>query len=118
MGPMILPHRQSVTRYFRGYHMKMKAILLSALSLAGITACSFESSTTKLAAVGPLSTVFSTKCASCHGDQGEGDIGPKLSGLSLEAFSAAVREGRAGMPAYTEAAYSEADLSKDHAALK
>lgn len=97
--------------------MNMKALLLGALSAAGVTACSFESSTTKVAAVGPLSTVFSTKCASCHGDQGEGDIGPKLTGLSLEAFSAAVREGRAGMPAYTEAVYADADLKKDHAAL-
>ncbi|MBM4253956.1 MAG: cytochrome c [Deltaproteobacteria bacterium] len=97
--------------------MNMKALLLAALSAAGVNACSFQPSTTKVAAVGALSTVFSTKCASCHGDQGEGDIGPKLTGLSLEAYSAAVREGRAGMPAFPEATYSEADLKKDHAAL-
>ncbi len=98
--------------------MKISNLFATTLSIAAVTACSAAAPTSaKLTAVGPLSATFAAKCASCHGDQGEGDIGPKLTGLSLDAYSAAVREGRAGMPSFTEAVYSEADLKKDHASL-
>jgi len=45
---------------------------------------------------------FAGACAKCHGDEGEGDIGPPLSGNQLLADAAAVeqvvREGRGKMP--------------------
>ena len=45
---------------------------------------------------------FAGACAKCHGDEGEGDIGPPLSGNQLLADAAAVeqvvRQGRGKMP--------------------
>ena len=60
------------------------------------------------AASGPGATIFSTRCASCHGAAGEGGIGPRLAGTVTDTFPdeadqiAVVANGRAGMPAFRD----------------
>jgi mono/diheme cytochrome c family protein len=52
-------------------------------------------------------------CNLCHGDQGAGRIGPKLSktSLSAEAIAKVVRAGQGSMPAYKTDKLSDADLA-------
>jgi mono/diheme cytochrome c family protein len=56
---------------------------------------------------GPGAEVFSSRCASCHGSDGGGGIGPRLSGGAVvEAYPeiadeiAVVTEGKGQMPAF------------------
>lgn len=59
-----------------------------------------------------------TSCATCHGNDGSGGIGVNLQNFaSFDVFESAVREGRAGMPAYTLDEYSEAAMNNDFAFL-
>jgi mono/diheme cytochrome c family protein len=58
-------------------------------------------------------TVFSQKCASCHGSSGVGGgIGPKLVGLplSLVGAKAQIDQGGAAMPAGIVSGNQEADV--------
>jgi mono/diheme cytochrome c family protein len=51
-------------------------------------------------------------CAICHGlDARGGPVGPSLAGSSLETVKRMVREGRGGMPTYTDAHLGDADLA-------
>ena len=43
-----------------------------------------------------VSTQYKTKCASCHGVNGEGGIGPKLIGLSYEKVSTSLTDFKSG----------------------
>ncbi|RLA74624.1 MAG: hypothetical protein DRG30_05190 [Epsilonproteobacteria bacterium] len=43
-----------------------------------------------------VSTLYRTKCASCHGVNGEGGIGPKVIGLKYEKVSAALTDFKSG----------------------
>jgi mono/diheme cytochrome c family protein len=58
------------------------------------------------AASTPGGMVFSANCASCHGANGEGAIGPKLAGVVVQAFpnpndeARFVEHGRGIMPAF------------------
>ena len=53
-------------------------------------------------------------CSGCHGDQAQGDFGPKLAGtgLSLEQVRAAVRLGKGSMPALGEDRISDEDIGR------
>jgi mono/diheme cytochrome c family protein len=46
-------------------------------------------------------TVFQENCAGCHGDSGQGGVGPQLaaSGLDAAQVTSAVQQGRGVMPA-------------------
>ena len=46
-------------------------------------------------------TVFRENCAGCHGDSGQGGVGPQLAGSGLDAtqVTSAVQQGRGVMPA-------------------
>lgn len=66
-----------------------------------------------------LSQAFSTRCAGCHGPNGEGSgFAPKLgaggNALTLEQYITVVRSGRNGMPAFNPSRISDADLANDH----
>jgi len=64
------------------------------------------SSTSSAAARTPGGMVFAANCASCHGANGEGSLGPKLAGVVVGAFPdpndeiAFVEHGRGVMPAF------------------
>ena len=52
--------------------------------------------------------VFSANCASCHGPDGDGGVGPQLSGGAVvesvgdpAAIAVVVTDGRGGMPSYS-----------------
>lgn len=55
---------------------------------------------------------YAANCASCHGTDGQGGVGPSLraSRLNEDAIRAVVREGAAGMPAYDAAELSNERL--------
>ncbi len=54
----------------------------------------------------PGATIYAQSCASCHGAEGGGGVGPALAGEVTERFPDAadeievVTDGRAGMPAF------------------
>ncbi|WP_434120863.1 c-type cytochrome [Salinicoccus roseus] len=52
-------------------------------------------------------------CASCHGQDFSGGMGPALAGTSLaeEDFTATVREGPGSMPAFSQDQIADEDLS-------
>ena len=58
------------------------------------------------AAESPGATLFRANCASCHGADGSGGIGPKLAGRVVSRFPnvddqiAVVTKGRGGMPSF------------------
>jgi mono/diheme cytochrome c family protein len=58
------------------------------------------------AAASPGGQVFQANCASCHGAQGEGGIGPKLAGVVTHDFPnetdqiSVVTKGKGAMPAF------------------
>ncbi len=71
-----------------------------------------------------LSATYANSCAGCHGSQGEGrarpsgEPFPKLPGqLTYAQFSAAVRQGKKEMPAWSIEQISDADLEHDYAVL-
>ena len=55
---------------------------------------------------GPGYDVYLANCARCHGQDGQGGVGPKLAGVVTGAFPdaqqeiAVVRDGLAGMPSF------------------
>ena len=60
-------------------------------------------------------------CWQCHGFQGQGgSVGPKLAPdpLSLDAFTAFVRNSNRAMPPYSETILSNADIADIHAYLE
>jgi mono/diheme cytochrome c family protein len=67
------------------------------------------------AASSPGGMTFSANCASCHGANGEGAIGPKLAGVVVQAFpnpndeATFVEHGRGIMPAFSST-LSEAQI--------
>jgi len=67
-----------------------------------------------------LSKSFGTACASCHGDEGQGQGEyPALPGDKSEsAFIAVVRSGAGTMPAFSSAQIADATLKSDYAWLK
>lgn len=74
-------------------------------------------SPTPTAAPTTLSDAFGRSCAGCHGAQGQGGFGTRLSGtaLSLTEFRETIREGAGRMPRINEGRYSEASLLNDYA---
>lgn len=50
-------------------------------------------------------------CASCHGSDLTGSMGPSLLGLDVDTFQTAVREGPGAMPEYTTEQISDEDLA-------
>ncbi len=66
-----------------------------------------------LASMDPGRAIYLTRgCATCHGvDARGGPVGTSLAGSFPEIVKSSVREGRGGMPAYTEAHLSEADAA-------
>nr|WP_213810965.1 cytochrome c [Jeotgalicoccus sp. WY2] len=52
-------------------------------------------------------------CASCHGSDFSGGMGPALAGLSLseDEFSEIVRNGQGSMPAFSEDQIKDEELS-------
>ena len=63
--------------------------------------------------------VFATTCASCHGAEGEGGVGPTLrgSGLSAAEVEAVVAEGRGTMPAALVTGQDAADVAAHVASI-
>jgi mono/diheme cytochrome c family protein len=57
---------------------------------------------------GPGYDVYLANCARCHGQDGQGGVGPKLAGVVTADFPdareeiAVVRDGRAGMPSFKD----------------
>jgi mono/diheme cytochrome c family protein len=55
---------------------------------------------------GPGYDVYVSNCARCHGQEGQGGVGPQLAGAVVTAFPdakdeiAVVRDGRDGMPSF------------------
>ncbi|MEM9875284.1 MAG: c-type cytochrome [Myxococcota bacterium] len=68
----------------------------------------------------PLSTRFTTNCASCHGATGEGRPGyPALSSdLSFDDYLTAVREGPGAMPRFDASVVSDETLRNDYELLR
>ncbi|MBI4301323.1 MAG: c-type cytochrome [Chloroflexi bacterium] len=63
------------------------------------------------ASSGEGKTLFANKgCAGCHGPNAEGGIGPSLKGRKGEQITAAVRNGKGIMPAFTQAQVSDSEL--------
>ncbi|TAK30257.1 MAG: c-type cytochrome [Chloroflexota bacterium] len=60
--------------------------------------------------------IFSVYCNSCH-PGGKAGVGPSLVGVSPEAVTQAVREGRAGMPAFGPTVISDEQLAQVQAYL-
>lgn len=50
-------------------------------------------------------------CASCHGSDFTGSMGPSLLGVDEDTFMTAVREGPGAMPEYSEEQISDDDLA-------
>lgn len=57
-------------------------------------------------------TIFQRECAGCHGDQGQGGVGPELAGSGLDAatVAAVVQQGRGVMPAGIVSGQEQADV--------
>ena len=57
-------------------------------------------------------TVFQETCAGCHGDSGQGGVGPQLAGSGLGAaqVTSAVQQGRGVMPAGLVSGQEQADV--------
>jgi mono/diheme cytochrome c family protein len=57
-------------------------------------------------------TVFRENCAGCHGDSGQGGVGPQLasSGVDAAQVTAAVQQGRGVMPAGLVSGQEQADV--------
>ncbi|TVT29440.1 cytochrome c [Salinicoccus cyprini] len=55
-------------------------------------------------------------CASCHGQDFSGGMGPALAGtsLSVEEFSTVVREGRGAMPSFSQDQIADEQLTALH----
>jgi cytochrome c551 len=58
------------------------------------------------------STLFQSQCSGCHGDAGQGGLGPRLAGSGIDAaqVTAAVQQGRGVMPAGLVSGQDEADV--------
>jgi mono/diheme cytochrome c family protein len=63
--------------------------------------------------------VFERECASCHGEDGVGGVGPRLAGSGLDAaeVAAVVEQGRGVMPAGIVSGQDQADVAAYVASL-
>ncbi|MEZ5141331.1 MAG: cytochrome c [Acidimicrobiales bacterium] len=83
------------------------AVVLTA-SVAGAAACSSGPARPSDAVLGKGYDVYTARCASCHGVNGEGGIGPPMKGvtgrISVDKHTETVRKGRSGtaMPAFED----------------
>jgi len=62
--------------------------------------------------VGRGEAIFERECTGCHGERGEGDVGPALfeTGLDATEVTAAVEQGRGIMPAGIVTGQEQADV--------
>jgi mono/diheme cytochrome c family protein len=86
-----------------------------ALAQAQIFAPSTPAGASAPAAAGDAgrgATVFQEECSGCHGDAGQGGVGPQLAGSGVDAaqVTAAVEQGRGIMPAGLVSGQDEADV--------
>lgn len=103
---------------------KHLAILLGIIVILSLTlaACGGGSSATKAstgdAATGKT-TFASLPCVNCHGENAEGNIGPKLAGFSKgwDVFQTTVRNGRRQMPKFSTDVVSDQQLADVYAWL-
>ncbi len=60
--------------------------------------------------------IAQSSCASCHGSDFSGGMGPALAGMSLseDEFSEIVRNGQGQMPAFSEDQINDEELSALH----
>lgn len=60
--------------------------------------------------------IAQSSCASCHGSDFSGNVGPALAGMSLseDEFSEIVRNGQGQMPAFSEDQINNEELSALH----
>jgi mono/diheme cytochrome c family protein len=56
-------------------------------------------------------------CYECHNYQGQGGVGPRLSGLSLDRLKSYVRNANGNMPPYRSAVLSDEDIADIYAYL-
>jgi cytochrome c551 len=102
-----------------------RLVLIPALLFVGISAAAFTlaelhpakpgvptSAAVKLGDVYRGQTVYSTTCAGCHGDTGQGGVGPKLdgAGISLAAAKAQIDNGGGAMPPHLVSGRDEEDV--------
>jgi mono/diheme cytochrome c family protein len=83
------------------------AELLTAVGVVVVVIFLFANEPGSVGASGPGAQIFQSNCASCHGANGEGGIGPKLAGGAVvtdfpyeQNQIAFVTKGRGGMPAF------------------
>jgi mono/diheme cytochrome c family protein len=81
--------------------------LLTAVGVVVVVVFLFANEPGSAGAGGPGAQIFQANCASCHGANGEGGIGPKLAGGAVitdfpyeQNQIAFVAKGRGGMPAF------------------
>jgi mono/diheme cytochrome c family protein len=96
-----------------------RALVSAALVAAAImpAACGTDSSSgdnTGTSAAG-LTEAFKTNCAGCHGSGGAGGSGPSLLAYTRNkaAYTAQVRNGGGGMPAFTATQYTDDNITID-----
>jgi mono/diheme cytochrome c family protein len=81
--------------------------------VVGITALAFvialfanEPSEESGATKSPGASIYAASCATCHGNEGQGGVGPVLAGKVVDKFPdvadqiAVVTDGRGGMPSF------------------
>ena len=83
------------------------AELLAAVGVVVFVIFLFANEPGSVGTSGPGAQIFQSNCASCHGANGEGGIGPKLAGGAVvtdfpyeQNQIAFVSKGRGGMPAF------------------
>jgi mono/diheme cytochrome c family protein len=89
-------------RFVNGFEVVAVVIALVAVFLLFVN----EPTSGSAGRSSPGAAIFAASCASCHGADGGGSIGPKLAGTVTEEYPdvddeiAVVTEGRAGMPSF------------------
>jgi mono/diheme cytochrome c family protein len=104
------------------------ALASSVLAVAALSACGSNSTDSSTAETG--AALYQSQCGSCHGAQGQGDLGPNITGSTVAGigswtsaqFSGAVRtgiddEGKqlcSGMTRFSTSTLSDEQLGKIH----
>ena len=91
------------------------AVVVGVFALAQVFAPSAPAGASAPAAAGNAvrgQAVFQSQCSGCHGDAGQGGVGPQLAGSGVDAaqVTAAVEQGRGVMPAGLVSGQDEADV--------